>query len=516
MAKLVDGIAMRMKTLTRRHQQQDDGECDVIRRSDAATGAGGGGGAVPSNYSTLTEEGEYSLDEAIDAIGFGCFQLKLTLFVGLCWMSDAMEIMILSILSPALKCQWRISTVEEALLTVLVFVGQMFGASGWGKFSDKYGRKKSILMCAIYTVFYGFLSAFSPNFIWLLVMRTLVGIGVGGVPQAVTIFSEFLPTKYRFAVAFIQVFWSLGTSAIVLAAVFIMPAYGWRYLVLVAALPCLIFAVSCVWMPESTRYDIAIGNVDGARATLERISRDNGKSLPPGRLALTSVQDSSKRGQIRDLFKPEYRLSTSLLWIIWVVTCFSYYGLVLMSTELYKYADDCSSTVGTPGHSIHKDACALECKELDQSDYLNLLWTSLAEFPGIILCLVLIEVVGRKKAISLQLGIYVIFTFTLCFCLPTSLLTLFLFVARGAVAGGFQALYVYTPEIYATEVRSIGLGTACAAARIGAIVTPFIGQVMLEYSVVLAVCIYAVLALTAAILACFLPIETKGKQLGAR
>ena len=204
--------------------------------------------AATKDYKTLTEDGTFSIDDAIDGIGFGRFQVKLTLFVGLCWTADAMEIMILSILSPALKCQWHISTLAEACLTMLVFVGQMIGASGWGTFSDKYGRKKSMVMCAIYTVFYGVLSAFSPNYAWLLVLRTLVGIGVGGVPQAVTIYTEFLPTKYRYAVAFIQVFWALGTVMIVLASVFIMPSYGWRLLVLFAALPCLVFTISCLWI----------------------------------------------------------------------------------------------------------------------------------------------------------------------------------------------------------------------------------------------------------------------------
>ena len=57
------------------------------------------------------------------------------------------------------------------------------------------------------------------------------------------------------------------------------------------------------------------------------------------------------------------------------------------------------------------------------------------------------------------------------------LLTVILFIARSCVTGAFQALYVYTPEVYSTEIRAIGLGASCSAARIGAIITPFIGQV---------------------------------------
>jgi len=56
-------------------------------------------------------------------------------------------------------------------------------------------------------------------------------------------------------------------------------------------------------------------------------------------------------------------------------------------------------------------------------------------------------------------------------------LTLFLFVARALISGAFQAAYVYTPEVYPTSMRAIGLGSCSGMARIGAIVTPFVAQV---------------------------------------
>lgn len=56
------------------------------------------------------------------------------------------------------------------------------------------------------------------------------------------------------------------------------------------------------------------------------------------------------------------------------MTCaFCYYGLVLMTTELFETSMD------------HFGTCAADCRPLETTDYMDLLWTTLAEFPGLIL-----------------------------------------------------------------------------------------------------------------------------------
>jgi hypothetical protein len=83
----------------------------------------------------------YTLDEAIDHMGFGLFQVKLSLLTGLAWMADAMEMMILSILAPALHCDWLLNEWQKALITTVVFCGMMMSGMVWGKLCDTYGRK---------------------------------------------------------------------------------------------------------------------------------------------------------------------------------------------------------------------------------------------------------------------------------------------------------------------------------------------------------------------------------------
>lgn len=133
-------------------------------------------------------------------------------------MADSMEMTILSVLGPALHCDWGISRYQQALVTTVVFLGMMLSSTFWGKLSDRYGRKpvclllifnlkcrfqlnnspfQALSLCGVLLFLYGLLSAVAPSFGWLLLLRGLVGFAIGCVPQSVTLYAEFLPTKQR-------------------------------------------------------------------------------------------------------------------------------------------------------------------------------------------------------------------------------------------------------------------------------------------------------------------------------
>lgn len=74
---------------------------------------------------------------------------------------------------------------------------------------------------------------------------------------------------------------------------------------------------------------------------------------------------------------------------------FCYYGLVLMSTEL----------LGGYKDRIDQDN-STDCHPLATTDYMDLLWTTLAEFPGIFGTIFIIERCGRKKTMAFQFLLY--------------------------------------------------------------------------------------------------------------
>uniref|UniRef100_A0A8C2CKQ4 SV2 related protein b n=3 Tax=Cyprinus carpio TaxID=7962 RepID=A0A8C2CKQ4_CYPCA len=448
----------------------------------------------------------FTVEEAVEAIGFGRFQWKLSMLTGVAWMADAMEMMLLSIVTPQLRCEWRLSSWKVAFITAIVFIGMMVSSSLWGNISDKYGRKLCLILCMLWTLHYGLLSAFAPVYSWILVLRCLVGFGLGGAPQSVTLYTEFLPIKSRgISIILLGVFWALGAVFEVLLAMVVMPTLGWKWLLAFSTFPLVVFAASCCWLPESARFDVLRGREDKALDTLKYIAAANGSSVPTGRLIANT---QTERGRIRDLFIPEYRKTTLLVWLIWFCNAFSYYGIVLLTTELFQSGSACSGE-----WFVKVKPKSSDCNYLTIHDYVDLLWTTLAEFPGILVTLWMIDRIGRKKSMAICFLLFSVSILPLYACTHRAVLTVFIFIARACITGGWQVAYVYTPEVFPTATRAIGIGTGSGMARVGALITPFIAQVLLKSSVYLTLSVYLICCLLGTVASLVLPMETTGRSL---
>ncbi|XP_062513736.1 synaptic vesicle 2-related protein-like isoform X2 [Corticium candelabrum] len=502
----------------------------------------------------------FTVDDAIEQCGFGLFQIWLSIFSGLIW---------------------------------VVFIGMLIGSTLWGKILDKWGRKRGLFLSTIWVCYFALLSAFAYSYVWLLVLRALVGFGIAASPQAMTYYAEFLPVKSRaYCLIFVEVFFSIGTMLEVVLAIIVMPRFDWHWLLGLTAIPVFIDLFAFKLVPESPRYYVAAGQLEKAREVLEQVARMNGKTLPAGRLVshkgkqnidasvvsesestlethaeyhstdrhtVTKVDDSkvkssdvddrpvvtkvdgsgvepsyvdegsdlltskssdgngkvsqNERGSFSLLFSSKKMgKSTILLWVIWFSMAFTYYGIVLLTTEMLaiikERSNDSSVVPCIEEAPVDNDNCA----RLEQDDYLTLLWTTAAEAPGLIITALIIERIGRKKTMALELaGCAVMFLLMLICPIRTALLMLLVFLTRALITGGYQAAFVYTPEVFPTNVRGLGLGSCSGAARLGAIATPFIAQVVLRASISSAKGTYAAVGLLCSICALLLPIETRGR-----
>lgn len=88
-----------------------------------------------------------------------------------------------------------------------------------------------------------------------------------------------------------------------------------------------------------------------------------------------------------------------------------------------------------------------------------------------------------------------------------------LLCARASSSAWATCNYVYTPENYPTEIRALSLGTSSTFKRIGVMITPFIAQVLMVYSVALGALTYIIVGAIAFSLSIFLPIESMGVDL---
>jgi MFS transporter, putative metabolite:H+ symporter len=79
--------------------------------------------------------------------------------------------------------------------------------------------------------------------------------------------------------------------------------------------------------------------------------------------------------------------------------------------------------------------------------------------------------------------------------------------------GAWAALYAYTPEVYPTRIRTTGMGSASGFARVGGVVAPLVGGALFPVSLVLALSVFAIAFVLAAVVVTSLRRETRGRPL---
>ncbi|CAL1543901.1 unnamed protein product [Lymnaea stagnalis] len=454
---------------------------------------------------------EYTMQAAIDQLGFGRFQVKISVLAGLCYMADAMEMMLLSILAPVLKCTWKLSGLQEAILTASVFFGMGLTSNFWGILSDKYGRKPVLLLFASFTGYFGILSSLSPNYWWILATRFVVGCGLGATPQAMTYYSEFLPTKFRGPCMFaIAIMWAVGSCLEAALALVVMDTLGWRWLLGISSLPLLAFSLTFKLLPESPRYHLVHGQRSQAMAVLEKIARENGSKLPEG--TLLDPKDKKKDGtQWKDLFLPGRRRTTVMVTIMGLSGNMAYYGSAILTTSLFEQDDGCHGYDSESNKPT--DSCDVYCKTLSKSDYVDFLITTLSEVPGILLSMFLLARLGRKKLLALLYFSYTAVMLLCNICAPRSVLVGLLFVARALGDGAAQGNSVYTAEVFPTSIRAAALGWCSSVTRAGIMMTPFLAQVLIQQSVYLSISSFALLGALGGLAAMLLPVETANSEM---
>ncbi|PKA51437.1 Organic cation/carnitine transporter 7 [Apostasia shenzhenica] len=514
---------------------------------------------------------QYTVDDALVVLGFGRFQALVLVYSGIAYAAEAMELMILSFIGSSVQFEWNLSSQEKSVISSVVFAGMLVGAYTWGVISDNYGRRQvldihtnfqyftfsfKLHFCCFYSIvlllnhqdtfawkgFFctalvtsgaGFLSAFSPNYMSLIILRFFVGFGLGGGPVLFSWFLEFVPAASRGTwMSLFSFFWSLGTVMEALAAWVVMPTLGWRWLLALSSFPILLLLIFYPITPESPRFLSTKGRTSDAMQVLESMARMNNMALPSGALISESGEEhdgndnvseetqlitvqkdlgdvnqgtESKIGFISTicrLLSPNLIRATLLLWVGFFGNIFAYYGVVLLTSALSDGGMSCTS----PKLNVNQTE--------DMNLYKDVLITSFAELPGILLLAVMVDRVGRKFSVVAMLVAAFVFLIPLAFFQADGMTTALLFCTRICVTASSNGLCIYAPEIYPTSLRSSGYGTASAMGRIGGIISPLVAVALVDgCHQAEAVLLFEIVIVLSAIAVAFFPLETKGRNL---
>lgn len=207
------------------------------------------------------------------------------------------------------------------------------------EFDSLTGRRPVVCLTAILSGLLGAASALSSNIEVLLVLRFTLGLALGGAPVAFGLALESIPARLRGrAMIYYSLFWTFGSIGESVLAYYVLPQLGWRYLLALSSIPCILVGiVSYPLLTESPRYLFASGDKNGAVQVLNKIARMNKRAPMRGELVKAGDTMVSSRpwASLLLLLSSTFRRNTLLVWSLWVINSFAYYGLALFTTGLY-------------------------------------------------------------------------------------------------------------------------------------------------------------------------------------
>lgn len=187
------------------------------------------------------------------------FSKGAALAVLVCWLLvvfDGYDLIVYGTVQSSLiaNTDWGLTKATAGTIGSMAFLGMMIGAIFAGRMADSWGRRKTILGCAIVFSLFTILCAFAPNAAVFGALRLLAGIGLGGlVPSANALVAELVPAKWRSTIATLMMSGvPIGGSIAALVGIPMIPAFGWPSMFLVAVLALVVVVpLGIKYLPET-------------------------------------------------------------------------------------------------------------------------------------------------------------------------------------------------------------------------------------------------------------------------
>ena len=173
------------------------------------------------------------------------------------WAFDIYEATIMQLVTPILIKEWGITpAIMGTVTTISRWVG-LIGTFVFPALADLYGRKPALIWSILgYSIFTG-LTGFSIGWVSLLIFSSLTRIALAGEnPVGMLLVTETAPKKWRAtALGGLVGGYPLGYLLCSLAALVVVPLWGWRALYFLGILPALLVLWVRLGINESPRYE---------------------------------------------------------------------------------------------------------------------------------------------------------------------------------------------------------------------------------------------------------------------
>jgi AAHS family 4-hydroxybenzoate transporter-like MFS transporter len=375
----------------------------------------------------------------IDAQPVGAFQVKLLLTCATVLFLDGFDTTAIGYVAPALAKEWNVGKAALGPVFSAGLFGLMIGALVFGPLADRIGRKKIIIFSTLAFGIGTLVTSLVNDVNTLLAIRFLTGLGLGGaMPNTIALTSEFSPHRRRATMVMVMfVGFSIGAALGGLLAAALIPPFGWRSVFVVGGAAPLVLVPILAWrLPESVRFLALTGRADARVAKL--LTFVNAKAAFDAGTRFVVDEPALKGIPVQHLFRGGRTLATLLLWVVFFMSLLDIYFLSNWSML------QVGGVVGTFA-----------------------LGSIIDRFSFRALALVYFVAVFAVGAIG-QLGH------------SAALVTSAIFVAGFCIVGGQIAANALAAGFYPTSVRATGVGWALGIGRVGSIVGPLVGGVLLS------------------------------------
>jgi len=361
----------------------------------------------------------------------GSLQVKVVVLCFLAILFDGIDTTAIGVVVPTLARDWGTPPASFTPAFLATNLGAVVGYLACGPIAERIGRRNLIIVSVIWFGVATLLTVFVHSLTALWVVRFITALGLGGaVPTGIAQAADYAPLRFRDAMTVaVTTGLTAGATLSGLLGASLIKNFGWTSVFIVGGvLPLLLAPALWLWLPEAPSV--------GAAA-----------ARPAAR---------SSQSYIR-LFVPEYLVSTALLWGYAFLIFTTFYALVSwVPTLLLSFGfTPAQAPIGVAALGI----------------------------GGVIGNIILAALAARFGARPVLIGIGIVAIVAIVGVAWADLPRDVLLITLAAVGAGLVASCVgqaaLAVSIYPSDLRTTGVGCSSALGRVGSIVGPGIGGLML-------------------------------------
>jgi benzoate transport len=380
------------------------------------------------------------------------------LVVALCFllnMLDGTDLLIMSFIAPRMAADWSISPEKLGVIFSASLAGMAIGCLFVAPLADRFGRRPMIMAALVIVGVAMLVSGQVTTVSQLLIARLFVGIGVGTIGVSMTaLATEFAPARHsNFAAGFVQAGWPLGSVITAFVAATVLDTAGWQImLTAIGLLSLVLLAIIAIALPES----LAFLERRQPRRALERANRLRARLRLSQLVHLPPIDATATKASVAALFGGGRR-NQSL--ILWTAVTFGYFVLYFAISWIPKL----SAQAGLPVRDAIFAGATYNAGAFIGTTLIGVLAVRFR--------------LNRVTALFMGLGAIAMIVFgavplTVLFTLAVALLIgMFL-------GGGFNGFWGLAASLYPPEMRGTGIGWALGVGRIGAVLGPIVGGLL--------------------------------------